>query len=245
MNHFSEYYPDISDAEGSSMNNVNDISPCKSVGSSPQDSPSKITGSSKGPDGRKHCSHNDSYLIQESFGDSKRPDAVDLEGNIDLSYDFSIIHDQSQNTTLPSDFENNGLIWFPPPPEDEDDDVEDNFFDYDDEDDEVGCSGVFSSSCFESETPFDRDKLNDGQKEPLKDIVERHFRALVLQLLKGEGICTGTEDGDTGWLDIVSSLAWQAANFVRPDTSTGGSMDPGNYVKVKCVLFGNPCERYY
>lgn len=30
---------------------------------------------------------------------------------------------------------------------------------------------------------------------------------------------------------------------MKPDTSSGGSMDPVDYVKVKCVASGNPSER--
>lgn len=74
-----------------------------------------------------------------------------------------------------------------------------------------------------------------------------HFRALVAELLRGEELtpCDDDDDGSDGnWLDIVTALAWQAANFVKPDTREGGSMDPGNYVKIKCVASGNQNERY-
>ena len=64
------------------------------------------------------------------------------------------------------------------------------------------------------------------------------------QLLQGEGIKVGKENDVEDWLDIVTTLAWQAANFVKPDTSRGGSMDPVNYVKVKCIASGSPSERY-
>jgi 1-phosphatidylinositol-3-phosphate 5-kinase len=36
--------------------------------------------------------------------------------------------------------------------------------------------------------------------------------------------------GQQKWLDIVSTLTWQAASYVRPDTKKGGSMDPIDYV---------------
>ncbi|KAK8987755.1 hypothetical protein V6N11_027495 [Hibiscus sabdariffa] len=60
------------------------------------------------------------------------------------------------------------------------------------------------------------------------------------QLLLGEGI--KFEDNAGGWLDITTAIAWQAATFVKPDTSRGGSMDPGHYVKVKCIASGTPSE---
>ncbi|KAL9246272.1 hypothetical protein vseg_019828 [Gypsophila vaccaria] len=147
----------------------------------------------------------------------------------------------------PLDFENNVLIWVPPPSED--DEAGRNYFDYDDDDDDddnednVAVSGgLFSSSS--SLTNFFPSKENhhELQKQPLKTVIHGHFRALVSQLLHGEGIMTGNEDESHDWLDIVSALAWQAANFVSPDTSKGGSMDPGSYVKIKCVASGNPFE---
>ncbi|KAK8483398.1 hypothetical protein V6N11_029092 [Hibiscus sabdariffa] len=60
------------------------------------------------------------------------------------------------------------------------------------------------------------------------------------QLLLGEGI--KFEDNAGGWLDIGTAIAWQAATFVKPDTSRGGSMDPGHHVKVKCIASGTPSE---
>ncbi|PQQ07917.1 hypothetical protein Pyn_10819 [Prunus yedoensis var. nudiflora] len=86
-----------------------------------------------------------------------------------------------------------------------------------------------------------KEKLNEGNKEPLRAVVQGHFRALVSQLLQGEGF-VGKEDGDEDWLDIVTTIAWQAASFVKPDTSRGGSMDPGDYVKVKCIASGSPSD---
>ncbi|KAK6922238.1 Chaperonin Cpn60/GroEL/TCP-1 family [Dillenia turbinata] len=81
-----------------------------------------------------------------------------------------------------------------------------------------------------------------GYKEPLRAVIQGHFRALVSQLLQGEGIKVGNENGFEEWLDIVTKVAWQAANFVKPDTSRGGSMDPGDYVKIKCIASGSPGE---
>ncbi|KAI9084110.1 hypothetical protein K1719_033908 [Acacia pycnantha] len=160
-----------------------------------------------------------------------------------FSDDLSIFRNQTESSQRPLNFENCGLIWFPPPPDDENDEAEGTFFPYDDEDDDVGDSGaLFSSSCSLSNVFSAKEKENEGNKEPLKAVIQGHFRALVLQLLQGEGIKVGKEDGSEDWLDIVATLAWQAANYVRPDTSKGGSMDPGNYVKVKCIATGSPTE---
>lgn len=146
-----------------------------------------------------------------------------------------------ENLQRPLDFENNEPIWYPPPPEDKDADAESNFFAYDDEDDDIGDSGaLFSSNSSLSNMFPAKEKHNEGNKEPLTSVVQGHFRAFVSQLLLEERIQVGKESDSVDWLDIITTVAWQAANFVRPDTSKGGSMDPGNYVKVKCVASGSP-----
>uniref|UniRef100_A0A453HZQ9 PIPK domain-containing protein n=1 Tax=Aegilops tauschii subsp. strangulata TaxID=200361 RepID=A0A453HZQ9_AEGTS len=61
------------------------------------------------------------------------------------------------------------------------------------------------------------------------------------ELLQVENI-TLEEGDDMGWLEIVTSVSWEAANFLRPDTSQGGGMDPGGYVKVKCLASGHRSE---
>ncbi|KAF3628903.1 hypothetical protein FXO38_27975 [Capsicum annuum] len=66
---------------------------------------------------------------------------------------------------------------------------------------------------------------------------------LTDQFFNGEDIYSGKESAADDWLDIVTSLAWQAANYVKPDTSKEGSMDPVDYVKVKCIAPGSRSER--
>lgn len=175
-----------------------------------------------------------------------RADDEDLleNANDSISEDVMIYHDQdSQKVAEHCDFEND-QIFYPPIPEDEQDDNETNFFGYIDEDDDVDeLSKFFRTSSFSSDPFHNREKSNESHKEALKN-VHAHFSALVSQLLKGEGVCAGSDPKGQDWLEIISSLAWQAANFVKPDTSHGGSMDPGDYVKVKCIASGRPSDRY-
>ncbi|KAL3038088.1 hypothetical protein AAZX31_01G109600 [Glycine max] len=77
----------------------------------------------------------------------------------------------------------------------------------------------------------------------MKTVVEGHFRALVAQLLQVENPTTCDEDGKESWLDIITALSWEAATLLKPDTSRGGGMDPGGYVKVKCIASGHRNER--
>lgn len=247
------YCDTYSDIDSSSVSARHDTYNYNSVGSSPSDSPSRIgfTSSRAGLPEQKgqekgHIPQNDGPLGQQSMAVLRKPEqgTEDAYTTAYFSDDLSIFRNQNENSQRPLDFENSGHIWFPPPPDDENDDAEGNFFAYDDEDDDIGDSGaLFSSSCSLSNMFPGKEKHNDENKEPLKSVIQGHFRALVSQLLQGEGIKVGKENDSEDWLDIVATVAWQAANFVRPDTSKGGSMDPGDYVKVKCVASGSPSER--
>ena len=144
----------------------------------------------------------------------------------------------------PVDFENNGVLWLPPEPEDEEDDREVHLFDDDDDGDAAGewgylrASGSFGSGEFRS-----REKSNEEHRRAMKNVVDGHFRALVAQLLQVENLFVGDEDDKESWLEIITSLSWEAASMLKPDTSKGGGMDPGGYVKVKCIASGRRSER--
>ncbi|CAN8235640.1 unnamed protein product [Cochlearia groenlandica] len=229
----SEYNQDGSDIESGS---VSARLSCKSsAGSSPHDSPLRNNFSPLG----RFVHHASPPTVASS-------DLAKLDHGPLSQDDEEEEEEEEEEETLqqqpPLDFENNGRIWYPPPPEDENDDAESTYFTYDDEDDDVGDSATeFSlSSSFSSHVPT-REKLGGNSNEPLRTVVHDHFRALVAELLRGEELspCEDGSNSNVDWLDIVTALAWQAANFVKPDTRAGGSMDPGNYVKIKCVASGN------
>ncbi|RZC61333.1 hypothetical protein C5167_023081 [Papaver somniferum] len=243
----SEFSHDISDIDSSSISVRNDFCSCKSLSSSPLDSPGGMTTTPTRAgclvQGGSPNSMNDiHYFRKEMTSIVRRPEVQneELENTDDCSAVISVTRDQNEKLSQPLDFENNGLIWFPPPPDEEEDG---DFFKYEDDDEDIGESGMmFSTSSLNLDVMLVEDKSVEEHKEPLRDVVHGHFRALVSQLLQGEGISTGNESSGEDWLDIVASLAWQAANSVRPDTSIGGSMDPGDYVKVKCIVSGSPIE---
>ncbi|CAK9166856.1 unnamed protein product [Ilex paraguariensis] len=248
----SECCHEASDIDLSSVSARLEFYSFTSAGSSLSDSPSgihiisdRVGHSVQREAGEAPRPQNDGSFKQETMDvlDMPQTATVDPENADDCADDILIFRDQFERLQKPLDFENNGLIWFPPPPEDEDDEAENSFFAYNDEDDEIGESGaIFSSSgSFDSMFPA-KEKQNESHKEPLRTVVQGHFRALVSQLLQGEGIEAGRENSTEDWLDIVTTIAWQAADFVKPDTSGGGSMDPGDYVKVKCIASGSPGE---
>ncbi|KAE9607293.1 putative 1-phosphatidylinositol-3-phosphate 5-kinase [Lupinus albus] len=250
LNPSHTFCDNYSDKDLSSISARHDIHNYNSVGSCPSESPSRngFTSSrleqlpvQKGQE-KNPTSQYDTPIGQQSMAVLSKPEPgiEDAYNTAYFSDDLSVFQNQNENSQRPLDFENNGLIWFPPPPDNENDDADDSFFAYDDEDDDIGDSGAFFSSSSLSDMFPAKEKHNEETKEPLETAIHGHFRALVLQLLEGEGIKVGKESDSEDWLDVVATLAWQAANFVKPDTRKGGSMDPGDYVKVKCIACGSP-----
>lgn len=144
----------------------------------------------------------------------------------------------------PVDYENTRQLWLPPEPEDEEDEKEAILYD-DDEEDASGEWGYLrSSNSFGSGEFRSRDRSTEEHKKAMKNVVDGHFRALVAQLLQVENISVGDEEGKESWLEIITSLSWEAATILKPDTSKGGGMDPGGYVKIKCIACGHRSDRY-
>ncbi|KAL6878222.1 hypothetical protein ACP4OV_012392 [Aristida adscensionis] len=155
----------------------------------------------------------------------------------------SSIYALESTETSQVDFEMHELFWLPPEPEDEEDEMEADLFDEDDDDDLVAdeqCC-IRTPSSFGSGEFRSRDRSSEEHRKVMKNVVDGHFRALISQLLQVENIALHEGD-DMGWLEIVTSVSWEAANFLRPDTSQSGGMDPGGYVKVKCLACGHRSE---
>ncbi|RLN04676.1 putative 1-phosphatidylinositol-3-phosphate 5-kinase FAB1C [Panicum miliaceum] len=231
----NDFLHDFSDTDSVSVSTPNGIN--RSLTPSPLESPTwMVKQNDSPPRSRKNCGFSPDppgYGTTASLG-SGGP-LEQMNGNItDSSGEGSKTHN-------PVDFDAN--IWCPPPPEDENDDIESRLFGFDDEDEDVGDSSGLLPGSFRANKITGVDEVtNIAQKEGLKNAVLGHFRALVAQLLKAEGVDLGNEDEPKNWLDIVSSLTWQAASYVRPDTKKGGSMDPTDYVKVKCIASGDPSD---
>ncbi|KAJ3691760.1 hypothetical protein LUZ61_020924 [Rhynchospora tenuis] len=140
------------------------------------------------------------------------------------------------------DIENNWKLWVPPEPED----GEEGEVSFEDEDD-AGPAGddewrYLRTNSFGGLFPS-RERSAEEHKKVMKTVVDGHFRALICQLLKAENIPTGEgEEGSEGWLDIITQLGWDAASLLKPDMSKGEGMDPGGYVKVKCIACGRPSD---
>ncbi|XP_047966656.1 putative 1-phosphatidylinositol-3-phosphate 5-kinase FAB1C [Salvia hispanica] len=243
MSHFfsipNEYFHDGSDVDSSCVSVRHEFYSPMSLGSSPSDSPSRPHTTSSGVgchvqlDQTSQDDHEQAVLEMPAKGIWDAEDADELP----------ILRHASEELPQPLDFENNGLIWLPPPPDDANDEVENNLFTYDDEDDEVGDSGVMFLPTATIDTMFSaKEKQCQDDKGPWRSAVQGHFRALVSHLLQGKGIVAEKDNSADDWLEIITTIAWQAAKFLKPDTSRGGSMDPCDYLKVKCVASGSPCQ---
>jgi 1-phosphatidylinositol-3-phosphate 5-kinase len=165
----------------------------------------------------------------------------DTEGKENLLEEPKITFEPPPIYDLPMDVEDNRSLWLPPPAEEGEDDREALPFDGEDDDDDNaedfrGEWGYLN----EEHSLSNRDKSNEIHRKAMKNVVDGHFRALILQLLQVENLTDG-ENGDQqeSWLDIITCLSWEAATLLKPDTSKGGGMDPGGYVKVKCIPCGN------
>ncbi|XP_076883986.1 1-phosphatidylinositol-3-phosphate 5-kinase FAB1B-like [Bidens hawaiensis] len=172
----------------------------------------------------------------------KKEDANDVSDECEGSSSM-YVDNVAQDVPEPVDFENNGVLWLPPEPEDEEDERETLLFDDDDGEDGEDAVGEWgylrSSSNFGSGECKSRDRSNEEHKKAMKTVVDGHFRALVSQLLQVDNLVANEEEDDKdSWLEIITSLSWEAASLLKPDTCKGGGMDPGGYVKIKCLASG-------
>ncbi|KAL6563340.1 hypothetical protein OROHE_005927 [Orobanche hederae] len=178
-----------------------------------------------------------SYSVQNSF-ESHTP--VESQQVIERGGEHGI-SDECEAPSLyePVDFENNGVLWLPPEPEDEEDELEALLFEDEGDGNAAWEWGYLrNSSSFGSGEYRSRDKSNEEHNRAMKNVLDGHFRALVAQLLQVENLLSGPENDKESWLEIITALAWEAALLLKPDMSKGGQMDPGGYVKVKCLASG-------
>lgn len=196
--------------------------------------------------------HMDGYNEDRKAGCSVSPENFSSEflegikGSVDESGEHSL-NDESEASLYGIesvevenlDFENNGLLWIPPEPEDEDDDREVDLDDDEDDGDATGEWGYSSSSSgLTGRDLHHKEKSNEEHRKAMRNVVSGHFRALITQFLQVENLPISEEFDQEGWLDIITLLSWEAALLLKPDMSKGSGMDPGGYVKVKCLACG-------
>ncbi|KAL5228542.1 hypothetical protein ABZP36_016807 [Zizania latifolia] len=165
------------------------------------------------------------------------------EEHMKLSADFekgSESSDYLYPLVIPS-FDTDPLIWLPPEPVNKEDDTDIVANNYDDSDNDRARWGQSSFSISFDEERSKNNRENQLQKA-MSEVMNGQFKILVSRFLAAEGLSLSDGGADKNWLDIVASLSWHAALLVKPDANVGNEMDPGLYVKVKCLASGS-CQQ--
>ncbi|GLU16427.1 hypothetical protein SLE2022_328620 [Rubroshorea leprosula] len=145
--------------------------------------------------------------------------------------------DKEAGISQSSDSEMDCHIWDPPEPEDPEDDLEHTVAYDDDEDDDREWNKSSSLSHMKDESSG-RFKFKEEKRKAMEEIMNGKFKAVVSQLFKSMGIASSVKDGES-WVDIVTSLSWEAASFLKPDSNDAKTLDLDGYVKVKCIATGS------
>lgn len=168
----------------------------------------------------------------------------DLDGIEKLADSTNVAEAANQSSLV--NIEADPKIWLPPEPEDQGDDVELSVANNDDDDDEYygGTKWAQPSSLGISDEGIGiNNNYKEERQKAMMEAMNGQFKTLVSRFLASEGIPLSTEEPGESWLDIISSISWEAAMLVRPDVNEGKAMDPGSYVKVKCIASGSPSQR--
>lgn len=145
--------------------------------------------------------------------------------------------------SLPDDLE--VQTWEPPEPENPQDDMDNSVTCNDDDEDHgigIGNWGEPVSMNSSDDELSGSYRFKEEKQRAMEEIMNGKFKALVGQLLKSVGV-SSSDEGDKSWVDIVTSLSWEAASFLKPDAVGGSTMNPDGYVKVKCIAAGSRGQR--
>ncbi|XP_047977654.1 putative 1-phosphatidylinositol-3-phosphate 5-kinase FAB1D isoform X1 [Salvia hispanica] len=186
----------------------------------------------------KQGSHVDSLRPSENKGDTETAEVkAVLDNKVERSK--SSVDESSEVSSLNDEI--NAEFWLPPEPDDQEDDVFGSVSNYDDDDDECGYGAAWakpsSLSSFEEEGSGSH-RFKEEKLKAMHDVKHGKFRSLISQLLKSVGVYSSGNSVED-WVDIVTSLSWEAASYVRPDAHEGKAMDPDGYVKIKCIATGS------
>jgi 1-phosphatidylinositol-3-phosphate 5-kinase len=138
-------------------------------------------------------------------------------------------------------------IWEPPEPDDPEDDVEGSVAFNDDDDDECGDGMKWGKPISLSHSKDEGSgiyKFKEEKQRAMETVINGKFKALVSRLLISVGVVGSFEEDAESWVDIITSLSWEAASFLKPDAVVGKAMDPDGYVKVKCIATGARSQRW-
>jgi len=146
-------------------------------------------------------------------------------------------------------------IWMPPEAADDMEDdgtTSDDTTTQEDEEEDSGDGDGSFSWCQHQPTSSNANAAYSYYREERQKAMLRamngQLKMLAARFLESAGIPAALhqlQGADTCcWLDIVTSLSWEAALLIRPDATAGNEMDPSSYVKVKCLASGTRSQWY-
>ncbi|XP_060216369.1 putative 1-phosphatidylinositol-3-phosphate 5-kinase FAB1D isoform X2 [Lycium barbarum] len=169
-------------------------------------------------------------------------DADMRNGNCEQTKSSKIEGDYDDESEVSSSYELD-QFWVPPEPECWDDDMEGSVANCDDDECGDGLNwGKPTSLISLGEEGSGSYKFKEEKQKALEEVMNGKLKALVNDLLKSFGVASS---GGDSWVDIVTSLSWEAASFVKPDSAEGKAMDPNRYVKIKCIKTGSPSQSQF
>uniref|UniRef100_A0A0D9X3H2 1-phosphatidylinositol-3-phosphate 5-kinase n=1 Tax=Leersia perrieri TaxID=77586 RepID=A0A0D9X3H2_9ORYZ len=136
----------------------------------------------------------------------------------------------------------NDSIWIPPEAADKDAEAESVSANiaYDDDDDDYSDGIKWGQSSFPAinEEQEASTSPRDERENAMLDAMNGQLKILVSRFLASAGISFSKGESGESWLDILTSLSWEAALLIKPESNKGKEMDPGSYIKVKCIASG-------
>jgi len=176
---------------------------------------------------------------EDESSDPSAPSADDRSSRSGDDSDGAESTNGKSDNTDPAGLENDS-IWLPPEAADKGDETESvpGSIAYDDDDYGDGIKWGQSSFPATGEENEASPNPRDERENAMLEAMNGQLKILVSRFLASAGIPFGKGDSSESWLDIVTSLSWEAALLIKPDAKIGNEMDPGSYIKVKCVAAG-------
>ncbi|KAI3960294.1 hypothetical protein MKW98_017018 [Papaver atlanticum] len=171
------------------------------------------------------------------------------DNNSDQSQNIEITgKEDTEDATEPYssfDFEAAPDIWLPPGPQYLDDDTASTLTNKNDEDEYAGETKWLKPSSLsgmgkEVSTGIGFEEL--CQKE-MAEVMNGEFKSYVARLLTSAGISSLVEPGES-WVDIVTSLSWEAALLIKNEAIGVKTLDAEAFVKVKCIATGRRSQSH-
>jgi 1-phosphatidylinositol-3-phosphate 5-kinase len=190
-----------------------------------------------------HSSQEDVELTKEVKVDRLERKSKSMPSDILDILDEKSKENSVENVQFLSDREDDSddvPVWEPPEPENPEDEVDGVFAD-DDDDCCDGSKWNKASLLGElSDESSEKRKVYEENRRVMLEEADSKFKFIVSQLIKSAGFSI-EESGY--WFEIVARLCWEAASMLKPAID-GKSVDPTEYIKVKCIATGSCVDRY-